>query len=293
MRYTAPTMGIGIIRTPRRPEGWTPPGPAPRGDQGDPSLLPAEDEDLCLLSGDWRVFQKLRGNRWSLDDLVTAWIATRGLDPAAARRCLDLGCGIGSVLLMVAWRLPSAYCLGIEAQDVSMSLARRSIRYNGVEPRVRVAHGDFREVSLDDGAFDLVTGTPPYFPPGTGVESSKVQCAPARFEHRGGVEDYARVAARALAAGGRFAMVAGGLEIERASEAVTAAGLALVERWRVLPKAGRAPRIAVVVGAWERRPLDEHELVVRDDGDQWTDAFRAVRAEMGLPPDPPRPPRGP
>jgi len=286
-------MARGIIREARRPAGWTPPGPPPRGDQGDPSLLPEEDEDLCLLSGDWRVFQKLRGNRWSLDDLVTAWIATRALDPALPLRTLDLGCGIGSVLLMVAWRLPRATCLGVEAQDVSMSMARRSIRYNGVEDRVTVRHGDFRDeaVLTEVDAFDLVTATPPYFPPGSGIESDKVQCAPARFEHRGGVEAYALAAARALAPMGTFAMVAGGLEIDRAMAAVTGAGLSLRAVWRVLPKAGRAPRVAVVVGAKVHGPTEDHALVVRDRDDQWTDAFRVVRAEMGLPPDPPRRPR--
>lgn len=283
-------MAHGIIRAARRPEGWTPPGPPPLGDQGDPSLLPAEDEDLCLLSGDWRIFQKLRGNRWSLDDLVTAWIATRGIDPDAPLRTLDLGCGIGSVLLMVAWRLPRATCLGVEAQEVSMSLARRSIRYDGAAERVTVRHGDFRDeaVLTEVGAFDLVTGTPPYFPPGTGIESEKVQCAPARFEHRGGVEAYASAAARALAPNGTFAMVAGGLEIDRAMAAVTDAGLSLRAVWRVLPKADRAPRVAVVVGAKSPGPTEDHTLVVRDADDQWTDAFRLVRCEMGLPPDPPR-----
>lgn len=286
-------MARGIIREARRPEGWSPPGPSPRGDQGAPSLLPDEDEDLCLLSGDWRVFQKLRGNRWSLDDLVTAWIATRDLDLDAPLRTLDLGCGIGSVLLMVAWRLPRATCLGVEAQDVSMSLARRSIRYNGVEDRVRVRHGDFRDPAAlpEEGAFDLVTGTPPYFPPGTGIESDKVQCAPARFEHRGGVEAYATAAARALAPTGTFAMVAGGLEIDRAMAAVTGAGLSLRAVWRVLPKADRAPRVGVVVGAKVHGATEERTLVVRDASDQWTDAFRVVRTEMGLPPDPPRRPR--
>jgi tRNA1(Val) A37 N6-methylase TrmN6 len=283
-------MAEGIIRTPRRPEGWSPPGPAPLGDQGDPSLRPAEDEDLCLLSGDWRIFQKVRGNRWSLDDLVTAWVATQGLSPDEDLRAVDLGCGIGSVLQMVAWRLPRARCVGVEAQDVSIALARRSVRFNGAAPRVELRHGDLRDpATLDDlPPFALVTGTPPYFPPGTGLESARVQTGPCRFEHRGGVEAYAEAAARVLAPGGRFAMVVGGLEIDRALDAVTAASLHPRAVWRVLPKPGRAPRIAVLLSTHEPGPTDAVELVVRDEGDQWTDAFRAVRRDMGLPPDPPR-----
>jgi tRNA1(Val) A37 N6-methylase TrmN6 len=40
---------------------------------------------------------------------------------------LDLGCGIGSVLLMLAWRFPDAAVVGVEAQALSLDLARRSI----------------------------------------------------------------------------------------------------------------------------------------------------------------------
>ena len=70
-------MAGGVVRAARRPAGWVAPGPRPRGAEGRPELLPAEDEDLCLLAGDWRILQKLRGHRWSMDDLVTAWIATQ------------------------------------------------------------------------------------------------------------------------------------------------------------------------------------------------------------------------
>ena len=44
---------------------------------------------------------------------------------------LDMGCGIGSVLLMLAWAVPKASCLGIEAQEERKRLAEKSIKYNG------------------------------------------------------------------------------------------------------------------------------------------------------------------
>ena len=63
----------GHIRLPRRPPGWQAPGSIPVGAASGAS--PDDDEDACFLSGDWRLFQKLRGHRWSLDDLVTAHFA--------------------------------------------------------------------------------------------------------------------------------------------------------------------------------------------------------------------------
>jgi tRNA1(Val) A37 N6-methylase TrmN6 len=145
------------------------------------------------------------GHRWSLDDLVTAWFAAR-VCARPPERFVDLGCGIGTVLLFGAWRFVEATAIGVEAQDVSVELARRSLAWNGVESRCEVRHGDFRDSTLlpEGAVFDLVSGTPPYFSHGSGRQSDHVQRAPCRFEHRGGVEDYFQAAARLLAPGGRF-----------------------------------------------------------------------------------------
>ena len=278
----------GIVRAARRPPGWVAPGPAPAGPQGRADLEPAADEDLCYLAGDWRLFQKQRGHRWSLDDLVTAWIATRGLDPAAPRRVLDLGCGLASVLLMVAWKLPAAELTGIEAQVDRAALGRRSIAYNGVAARCRIIDGDLRAGAITE-AFDLVTGTPPYFPRGTGTESAKTHAAAARFEHRGGVEDYLAVAAQRVAPGGRIAICSAALERDRVAAAVQALGLGHAEHWAIVPRAGKPPLVMVdVLAPAGAADPARHELVVRDREGRWTPAFQDVRAALGMPSTPPR-----
>ncbi len=294
----------GIIRPARRPAGWSPPGPPPAGDGGRPELAPADDEDLCLLSGDWRIFQKLRGHRWSLDDLVTAWIAAESV-AAAGRppppRALDLGCGLGSVLMMTAWRFPLARCLGIEAQPERAELARRSLAYNGASERCRVLTGDLRE--LDEhpeaaGPFELITGTPPYFPRGTGTESEISHVTPCRFELRGGVEAYVAAAAPRLAPDGRFAVCTATIEDDRVLPAAAANGLAVLERWNIIPRAGKASLVTVDVlapaatraaspGAPPPALPPARTLLVRNADNGWTDEFRAVRAAMGLPPTTP------
>src|SRR5690606_4232492 len=95
----------GIVRPARRPPGFIAPGPTPAGPGDDPALWPGPGEDLCYLTGDWRIFQKLVGHRWSMDDLVTAWYALTHAPPHATTT-FDMGCGVGSVLMMVAWGLP-------------------------------------------------------------------------------------------------------------------------------------------------------------------------------------------
>lgn len=274
-------------RPARRPPGWQAPGPAPAGPQGRPELEPAPDEDLSYLAGDWRIFQKKQGHRWSLDDLVTAWIATRDLELSAPVRALDLGCGLGSVLLMVAWRLPGADVTGVEAQADRAAMGRRSIAYDGVEARCRILDGDLRDVALD-GTFALITGTPPYFPIGTGTESAKTHAAPARFEHRGGVEDYLAAARRFAAPGARIAVCTSALERERVTAAVRALGLGHREHWEIVPRAGKPALVDVDVLGPSGDPVPaRHELVVRDRESRWTPAFQRVRADLGMPATPP------
>lgn len=282
VRPSSPSPRGGIVRTARRPPGWQAPGPRPPEAAAREDLWPAEGEDLCWLAGDWRILQRLDGHRWSADDLVTAWLAGRGQPP---RQAIDLGCGIGTVLLFTAWRFPTARCLGVEAQELSFELARRSLAWNGVEDRCQVRLGDFRELA-DDPRFDLVTGTPPYFPPGTGLESDRVQRAPCRFEHLGGVEDYARTAARLLAPGGRFVACEAASQAARVDEAAAAAGLRVTRFLDVTPREGKRPLFCV----FELRAPDQEgarrdeTLTIRGADGKWTDAFRALRAEMGLPP---------
>jgi len=260
------------------------PGPAPRAPR---ALLPSPGEDLCYLSGEWRIFQRVDGHRWSLDDLVTAWCAVDAV-AAPPARILDLGCGIGSVLLMLAWTFPRARLVGIEAQATSVALARRSIAWNGCEARCAVHGGDFRDPTAlaEHAPFDLVTGTPPYLAPGTARESRRPQKGPCNFEHRGGIEAYCAAAARALGPGGVFIVCEQASQNARVHAAAAAADLGVASSLPVVPRAGKHPLFAVHVlrpggsTATRRRP----PLVVRDARGERTEAFRGVRAAMGLPP---------
>jgi tRNA1Val (adenine37-N6)-methyltransferase len=259
------------------------------GDRGLPELQPGPGEDLCFLSGDFRLFQRQDGHRWSLDDLVTAWFSAQLL-AFPPDQFLDLGCGIGSVLMMTAWSFPEAKGIGIEAQAISAHLARRSLAYNGLESRIELIEGDFRqaEEALQNKRFSLITGTPPYFDPAAAVQSAKPQCAPCRFEHRGGVEAYCEVAARHLAPEGVFVMVAATPQAKRVRQAAESSQLNFLQQLDVLPKEGKDSLISLFAMSNGDAQLRETRflapsLLVRDQRRQWTLAFQNVRAAMGMP----------
>lgn len=261
------------------------------GGPGLASPAAGTERRFVLLTGDFRIFQRQDGHRWSLDDLLTAWLAAR-LVPQPPNRFLDLGCGIGSVLMMLAWRFPEARGVGIEAQSLSVDLARRSLQYNGLEDRIVAHHADFRQPLGPAGAerFALVTGTPPYFQTDAGTESGKPQCGPCRFEWRGGVEAYLEAAARHLESPGLFVMVAAAAQTPRVNAAARGLGLGKIHQLDVVPKLHKPPLIALHGFAWQApvRESPAETLVVRDEHDQWSPAFRAVREAMGMPVQPPR-----
>ncbi len=280
---------MGIIRPARRPMGWVAPGPRPAGDGGDVDLHPGDGEDLCYLLGDFRLFQRIDGHRWSVDDLVTAAVAARmgARNGAQPSNCLDLGCGIGSVLQMVAWNFVNAKCIGVEAQPASVDLARRSLRYNGLTERVNVFEGDLRTFDFGGLAlrgFDLITGTPPYFIDGTGPVSTRPQRGPCRFEHRGGPADYILAAHQLLNPDGTLVLCCGPTQTEALAAAATTCGLQIENELSVIGRPGRPTRFFVFTLSHKANHPKSHEtLVVRDEEGQWTPAFRVLRTAMGMP----------
>src|SRR3954470_8861894 len=121
--------------------GWRRPGPMP------PGGVEAEDgETLEYISGNFKIFQYAKGHRYSTDDVLTAWYATQCAP--RVERAADLGSGIGSVALIVAWRLPGARMCTVEAQSISLRLARKTMLYNGIADRVTIYEGDLRDESI-------------------------------------------------------------------------------------------------------------------------------------------------
>jgi tRNA1Val (adenine37-N6)-methyltransferase len=285
-RLPSAPPAAGIVRPPRRPVDWCPPGPPPATPTDRPEVWPGPGEDLCHLAGDWRILQLLRGHRWSLDDLVTAWFAADVVRDAPPALVADLGCGIGAVLMLLAWRFPAARGVGIEVQPVSVQLARRSLAWNGAGSRCEVRRGDLRDpASIPEGAvFDLVTATPPYLPVGSAHGSWRAQWAGCHLELCGGVEAYCAAAARLLAPDGWFVTCAGASQDERVRGGAAAAGLRVVRRREIVPRAGKDALFAVWAIRRDGQPTaDETPLVVRDRAGRWTGGFRSVRAAMGMP----------
>ncbi|MBL4635351.1 MAG: methyltransferase, partial [Kofleriaceae bacterium] len=191
----------GIVTSERKELDWH-----------EPSGWP-DDAKRDRLIGDWHIYQRKGGHRTSTDDLIAAWYAVHRNPVAQTGRIgsyLDLGCGVGSVLLMVCHKLCPVRAVGVEAQEQSAAMSARAVAELPENDSVlSIVQSDFRD--LDDeilsGGFDLITGSPPYFPLNAGVLPNDAQRRACRFEARGGVEAYLTTAAKALSDNGRFYIV--------------------------------------------------------------------------------------
>lgn len=243
------------------------------------------------ITQDFRVYQRARGHRFSFDDVITAWTAIRARP--GARRIVDLGTGIGSVLIMLAWCFREARLAGIEAQQESFALLERNLERNDLGGRVHAIQGDIRDratlerarAAFEGGAPepDLVTGTPPYMPAGSGPISPDPQRAHARVELRGGVEEYVAAAARLAGPETTVVLCSGAQRPERVERAASSSELVIAGRRDVIAREGsKGPLFTVWTLRRAATFVHEPPLVLRDRAGARTRDALELRESFGL-----------
>jgi len=137
-----------------------------------------------------------------------------------------------------------------------------------------------------------VLGSPPYFPPGTGIEGDHPQKVACRFELRGDITDYARVAVAHLAPGGVFACVFPEDQRPRLETAARAADATLIRRRPVVFREGEPPLVGLFLmmratdlpQVVRGRTWVEPPLVIRAADGTVHSEYTAVKLSVGFPP---------
>ncbi len=236
------------------------------------------------LIGDWHIFQRSGGHRTSTDDLITAWYAVHR-NPVSPARYLDLGCGVGSVLLMVSHKLRPKIAVGVEAQAQSVAMARRAIaELPQHESQIHVRHEDFRALELGRERYDLITGSPPYFALDAGVLPDDAQRRACRFEERGGVEAYVETAARAMGERARLYIVFQTRWSERVTASAAEHQLHLSGQADFSTRADK-PGPFLTVFELSRQPAEALHRIhcsVRDADGRISREYERIRRELGV-----------
>lgn len=124
-------------------------------------------------------------------------------------RALDLGTGTGILPILLEAKNKGDFYTGLEIQEESADMARRSVQYNHLEDKVRIVTGDIREAAALFGAasFHIITVNPPYMIGDHGLKNENEAKYIARHEVLCTLEDVLRESGKLLGNKGRFYMV--------------------------------------------------------------------------------------
>lgn len=122
---------------------------------------------------------------------------------------LDLGTGTGIIPILLEAKTQAAHLTGLEIQEESADMARRSVALNGLDDKITIVTGDIKEAGslFNAASFDVITSNPPYMPDHHGLTNPEDAKAVARHEILCTLEDVISQAAGLLKPGGNFFMV--------------------------------------------------------------------------------------
>lgn len=122
---------------------------------------------------------------------------------------LDLGTGTGILPILLEAKNEGGIYTGLELQEESADMARRSVVYNGLEESIRIVTGDIKEAAGIFGAasFEVITVNPPYMIGQHGLKNENEALYVARHEVMCTLEDVLRESEKLLNWKGRFYMI--------------------------------------------------------------------------------------
>ncbi|CEI80248.1 tRNA1(Val) (adenine(37)-N6)-methyltransferase [Oceanobacillus oncorhynchi] len=167
-----------------------------------------DDERLDYLLADetMKIIQSPTAFAFSLDAVLLAHFSSI---PKKRGKILDLCTGNGVIPLLLS-KKTNAEIIGVEIQKRIFQMAERNVALNDLQPRLRMIHGDLKEMqsTLDQSAFDMVTCNPPYFKTPSATEHNhNAYLTIARHEVYCTLEDVVKACKRYVRPGGKVAMV--------------------------------------------------------------------------------------
>lgn len=124
-------------------------------------------------------------------------------------KVLDMGTGTGIIPILLEAKTEAGHLTGLEIQEESADMARRSVSLNELDTKIDIVNGDIKEAStvFGKGVFDVVTCNPPYMIGAHGLTGENDRKTIARHEVLCTFDDVAREAAAVLKPGGTFYLV--------------------------------------------------------------------------------------
>lgn len=180
-------------------------------------------DDLMTDTG-LRIIQSREVFSFSLDAVLLARFASI----PKKGKVLDLCSGNGVIPLLLSGRT-DAEIDGVEIQPRLADMARRSVKLNGLENRIRIMEEDLKVFGKRmNGCYDAITVNPPYMAESSGDSNENIHYSIARHEIHCTLEDVVEACSRAVRTSGKVSMV------HRPSRFIEI--VETMRRWRLEPK---------------------------------------------------------
>ena len=191
-------------------------------------------------------------------------------------KALDLGTGTGILHLLLEAKNPEGQSFaGLEIQEESADMARRSVCLNHLEQKISIVTGDIKEASALFGAasFHVVTVNPPYMIGQHGLKNENHAKYVARHEVLCTLEDVLRQSALVLKEKGRFYMVHRPFRLTEILAGMSRYHLEPKRMRIVYPYRDKEPNMVLVEGVKGGRPrlTVEPPLIVYKKGGTYTE----------------------
>ena len=108
-----------------------------------------------------KIIQRPDMFNFSLDSTILAYYVSIN---KTTKKIIDLGCGNGYIPIFLSLRT-KALIHGVEIQEESFDLAKRSVEINKLQDQINIYLGDMKQIHKQLGVaqYDVVTSNPPYF----------------------------------------------------------------------------------------------------------------------------------
>ena len=195
-------------------------------------------------------------------------------------RVLDLGTGTGIIPILLAAKTEASYIAGLEIQEESVLMARRSVSLNHLDGRIEIIQGDIKEAAdtFSAASFDVITSNPPYMTNQHGLANPYEPKNIARHEVLCTLEDVVKAAARLLRPGGSFFMIHKPFRVAEIMGVLMAYKLEPKRMRLVHPYVDKEPNmvmIEAVRGGRSRITIEPPLIVYREPG-MYTDEIYGV-----------------
>lgn len=193
---------------------------------------------------------------------------------------LDMGTGTGIIPILMEAKTQAAHLTGLEIQEESADMARRSVLLNNLSDKIDIVSGDIKEAGKLFGAasFDVVTCNPPYMIGQHGLTNPDAPKAIARHEILCTLEDVISQAAKVLKPGGHFYMVHRPFRLAEIMTTMSQYKLEPKRMRLVYPFVNKEPNMVLIEAARGGRPrmTVEKPLIVYKEPGVYTDEIYEV-----------------